>query len=212
MARAASGAPFSLCLVTDRRQTRGRPLLDVVHAALDGGADAVQLREKDLLGAELYRLATALRELTARYGATLLVNDRIDVALAAAADGAHLGQQGIPAAVARRLLGPGRLLGVSTHSAAEVTMAATAGADYVVFGPIYFTPSKADFGPPLGLGSLTAVAAQAPVPILAIGGVTADRVAGLRRSGAAGVAVISAISAAADPVAAARQLRRALDR
>jgi thiamine-phosphate pyrophosphorylase len=200
----------SFWLVTDRHRTRERPLLDVVHAALDGGVEAVQLREKDLHGAELYRLATALRELTARYGATLLVNDRIDVALAAAADGVHVGQDGFPPAAARRLVGPGRLVGVSTHSPAEVRAAVEGGADFVFFGPVYFTPAKAPFGPPQGPDALARVTGVAPVPVIAIGGISPARVAEVRGAGAAGVAVVSAILAAEDVAAAARQLAAAL--
>lgn len=200
----------ALYLITDRRQTHGRPLTDVVHAGLDGGVDAVQLREKDLLGGELLRLADQLRELTARYDALLLVNDRVDVALAAAADGVHLGQNAIPPATARCLVGPDRLIGVSTHNHAEATAASSGGADFVVFGPVYWTASKAAFGAPRGPAELGAVAASIDVPVLAIGGVTAGRVAELRRAGASGIAVISAVIAAGDPAQAARELSAAL--
>ena len=203
---------LSLYLVTDRRQTRGRTLFDTVHAALDGGARAVQLREKDLLGAELLRLATELRDLTVRYGATLFVNDRVDVALAAGADGVHLGQNAIPPLTARRLLGPDRLIGVSTHTSAEVTHAIEAGADFVVFGPVYWTSSKAPFGAPRGLEELASVTACARVPVLAIGGISAERVADVRSAGASGVAVISAIMSAEDPARAARDLLAAMGR
>jgi thiamine-phosphate pyrophosphorylase len=205
-----------LYLVTDRRLAAGRSLVDVVdvvHAALDGGADGVQLREKDLLGAELLRLASALRELTARYRATFLVNDRIDVALAAGADGVHLPRDGFPVADARRLIGPGRLIGVSTHAPAEVAAAASDGADFAVFGPVYDTPSKAAFGPPRGIEGLRAArAASGAFPLLAIGGITAERVGAVRAAGAAGVAVVAAIMAADDPARAPRELAAALRR
>jgi len=203
---------LSLYLVTDRRQTRGRPLVDTVHAALDGGVRAVQLREKDLLGAELLRLATGIRELTARYGAALLINDRIDVALAAGADGVHLGQNAIPPATARRLLGTDRLRGASTHSRAEAAAAASAGADFVVFGPVYWTPSKAPFGAPRGPDELASVAASLHTPVVAIGGITVERIAEVRAAGASGVAVISAIMGAEDPARAARELLAAMGR
>jgi thiamine-phosphate pyrophosphorylase len=202
--------PFWLYLVTDRQQACGRPLVDVVHAALDGGVDAVQLREKDLLGAELLRLATRLRKLTTRYAAALLINDRIDVALAADADGVHLGQNAIPPADARRVVGPTRLVGISTHSPAEAAAAVDGGADFVVFGPVYRTPSKTPFGPPRGPDALAEVTASVRLPVFAIGGITAERVAEVRRAGAAGVAVISAIIAAEDPARAARALSIAL--
>jgi thiamine-phosphate pyrophosphorylase len=202
--------PPSLYLVTDRRQAHGRPLADVVHAALDGGVDGVQLREKDLLGAELLRLATALRELTARYDAALLVNDRIDVALAAGADGVHLPRDGFPVPAARALLGARRLIAVSTHAPAEVTAAAAEGADFVVFGPVYATASKAAFGPPRGTEDLARACAASTIPVLAIGGITAGRTAAVRAAGASGVAVVSAIMAAEDAAEAARELSRAL--
>ncbi|MCE2487415.1 MAG: thiamine phosphate synthase [Desulfurellaceae bacterium] len=191
-------------IVTDRRQTAGRPLYDVVQAALDGGVRAVQLREKDLEGGELYRLAVRLRDLTARYAARLLINDRLDVALAAGADGVHLGQTSLPVSTARQLLGPGKLIGVSTHSPDEIT--AAQGADFVVFGPVYFTPSKADYGQPQGVARLRQAARHSPVPVFAIGGIQADRIAAVRRAGAHGIALISALSAAAEPSRAAHEL------
>lgn len=195
-----------LYLVTDRRQTRGRPLVDVARGALDGGVRALQLREKDLLGAELLRLAVELRDLTRRYGALLLVNDRVDVALAADADGVHLGQGAMPVAEARRLVGPARRVGVSVHTLAEAAAAAAARPDFLVFGPVYATPSKTAFGAPRGTAELGAVVAAAGLPVLGIGGITVDRIAEIRRAGAAGVAVISAICAADDPARAAREL------
>ena len=195
---------FRLYFVTDRRQTAGRPLYDVVQAALDGGVRAVQLREKDLEGGELYRLAARLRDLTARYAARLLINDRLDVALAAGADGVHLGQTSLPVSTARQLLGPDKLIGVSTHSPDEIT--AAQGADFVVFGPVYFTPSKADYGQPQGVARLRQAARHSPVPVFAIGGIQADRIAAVRRAGAHGLALISALSAAAEPSRAAHEL------
>lgn len=188
---------FRLYCVTDRRHTAGRPLVDVIHAALDGGVRAVQLREKDLEGGALYQLAAQLRALTTRYQARLLINDRLDVALAVEADGVHLGQTSFPAAAARRLLGPGKLIGVSTHNPTEI--AAAAGADFVVFGPVYATPSKAVYGEPQGLVRLRQAVALSPAPLLAIGGITAKRVAEVLTTGAHGVSVISALSAAPDP-------------
>lgn len=195
-----------LYLITDRWRTRGRPLLDVVGAALEGGVRVVQLREKDLPGAELLRLATELRALTRRHGAALLVNGRVDVALAAGADGVHLGQDAMPVAAARQLLGPDRPIGVSVHTMAEATVAAEERPDFLVFGPVYATPSKAPFGPPRGTDELAAVAASTRLPVLGIGGISADRVAAVRRAGAAGVAVISAVGEAPDPGAATRAL------
>jgi thiamine-phosphate pyrophosphorylase len=203
----SSADPPRLVLVTDRHATAGRDLVDVVAAALDAGLPAVQVREKDLPGRGLLALAERLRVLTARAGALLLVNDRIDVAVAVGADGVHLGGGSLPADVARRLLPPGALIGVSTHAPAE---AAGATADFVFFGPVYATPSKAAFGPPQGVAALRQAAAAARVPVLAIGGVTAASVPATRAAGATGVAVIRAILAADDPALATRSLLRAL--
>ena len=197
----------TLVLVTDRLATGGRDLVDVVAAALDAGLPAVQLREKDLPGRQLLALAERLRTVTTRAGALLLVNDRVDVAAAAGADGVHLGGGSVPVDVARALLPAGALVGVSTHAAAE---AAATTADFAVFGPVYATPSKAAYGPPQGEERFRAAAATARVPLLAIGGVTASHVPVLRAAGASGVAVIRAILAAVDPAAATRALLSAL--
>ena len=195
-------SPPRLILVTDRRAT-DRDLLEVVEAALGAGLPAVQLREKDLPGRPLLALAERLRAATARTGALLFVNDRIDVALAAGADGVQLGTGSVPVEVARRLLPPGALVGVSTHAPGE---AATA-ADFGLFGPVWETPSKAGAQGAARLGDAVRAAA---IPVLAIGGVTAERVPAVRAAGAAGVAVIRAILAAPDPGAATRVLLAAL--
>ncbi len=201
---------FRVYFVTDRKQTAGRLLVDVVHAALDGGIRGIQLREKDLDGGALYALAERLRVLTRRYDARLLVNDRIDVALAVEADGVHLGHDSFPVETARNLLGSARLIGASTHSEAEI--AAAQAADFIVFGPVYATPSKAAYGAPQGLDKLRRAVVQSTVPVLAIGGITAARVPGIIEAGAQGIALISAISAAPDPTQAARALVRAMER
>jgi thiamine-phosphate pyrophosphorylase len=194
-------------LVTDRHATGGRDLARVVAAALDAGLPAVQLREKDLPGRPLLALAEQLRALTARAGALLLVNDRLDVAVASGADGVHLGGGSMQVNVARRLLPAGALVGVSTHVAAE---AAATAADFAFFGPVYSTPSKASYGAPQGEARLREAAAAARVPLLAIGGVTPARIPEVRAAGAAGAAVIRAILAAEDPAAATRALLDAL--
>jgi thiamine-phosphate pyrophosphorylase len=201
---------FDLYVVTDRQQTAGRPLRAVVEAALRGGARAFQLREKDLPPRDLYPLAKEMRQLTQPYDARLLINDRIDVALAVNADGVHLTTTSLPARVARQLLGPERLIGVSTHSLAEAQEAAEGGADFLVFGPIFFTPSKAPYGEPVGLEPLRAVRAVVELPILAIGGVKKANLEQVIAAGADGIAVISAIIAADDPTAASQDLLTAL--
>lgn len=182
-------------------------MLEVVAAALQGGVRAVQLREPDLTARALLELARALRALTAQHAALLLINDRIDIALACGADGVHLPARSFAPRDARALLGPQRVIGVSAHHPDEVAAAAAAGADFAVLGPIYDTPSKRAYGPPLGLAPLTAACAATPMPVLAIGGIDAASAAAARHCGAAGVAVIRAVLAADDPAAAARALR-----
>jgi len=199
---------WGVYLVTDRAQTNGRPLLDVVTAALRGGVGAVQLRERGLETRALLELAIALRQATRAAGAALLINDRIDVALACDADGVHLPGHSFAVADARALLGPRRLIGVSTHHPDEVAAAAAAGADFAVFGPIFATPSKATYGAPQGLDALARARRAAALPLFAIGGVDADTAAAVRGAGADGIAVIRAVLAAPDPAAAARALRR----
>jgi thiamine-phosphate pyrophosphorylase len=197
---------FDLYVVTDRQLTGGRPLPLVVEAALRGGACAFQLREKDLSPRELYPLALEIRQLTQMYGARILINDRVDVALAVGADGVHLTTTSLPASIARRVLGPGRLIGVSTHTVTEARAAADEGADFLVFGPVFYTPSKAPYGEPVGLDALRVVRAAVNLPILAIGGVKKANLDQVLAAGADGIAVISAIISADDPMAASQDL------
>ncbi len=204
-----SPSSWGLYLVTDRRQTAGRDLAEVVERALAGGVRAVQVREKDLTTKELYRLAEVLLARARARGAALLVNDRVDVALALGADGVHLGRRSLPPAAARQLLGAGRLIGVSCHSVADVREAAQGGADFAVLGPIYATPSKARYGAPLSPAVLQPAREASAIPIIAIGGIGAARVPEVVSAGARGVAVISAVMAAPDPAAAAADLLRA---
>lgn len=199
-------ADFDFYLITDRGQTRGRDLLWVVEQALAGGAPAVQLREKDLGGRELLALAEGVKKLCARYGARLLVNDRVDVALAVDADGVQLGGASLPVGAVRGLVGDGGLIGQSTHSLAEARAAERAGADFVLFGPVYFTPSKAAYGDPRGLEPLKEVVEKISVPVYAIGGVKPENIGAVKKTGARGVALISAVMGAAAPSAAAREI------
>jgi len=141
---------FGCYLITDRHQTLGRPLIECVEAALRGGVRAVQLREKDLSTRDLFRFAQELRAITLQYRAALVINDRIDIALACDADGVHLPGQSFSVRDARQLLGKQRLIAVSTHRPEEVMAAELAGADFVVFGPVYDTPSKRPYGEPVG--------------------------------------------------------------
>ncbi|MDX2171328.1 MAG: thiamine phosphate synthase [Deltaproteobacteria bacterium] len=205
----ATPAAWRVTLVTDRAATAGRPLLEVVAAALAAGVGAVQLRERGLPTRELLALAETLRAATAEVGAALLINDRVDVALACGADGVHLPAHGMTVAEARALLGPTRLIGVSTHAPAEVAAAAAAGADFAVFGPLFDTPSKRPYGAPLGVAALAAARSAAPaLPLIAIGGIDAGNADQVRAHGADGIAVIRAVLSAGDPGRAVQDLRR----
>lgn len=200
--------PFELYVITSRRLLGGwGPLLTALERALAGGADAVQLREKDLPAAQLYPHACEVRELTRRFGARLFVNDRVDLALAVGADGVHLGGDSLPLEVVRHQFGGALQIGVSTHGDREVAAAAAAGADFVTFGPVYATPSKAAYGRPLGVAALAAVCRETAIPVYALGGVTPARRAEVLGAGAAGCAAISAVLAAPDPARAAACLR-----
>jgi len=183
-------------------------LTEVLEAAFRGGVRAVQVREKDLSGRELYELCDRVRGLAKTYGAKVLVNDRIDIALALDLDGVHLGVAGFPVAEARELLGPARMIGASTHSLAEAKAAEQAGADFITFGPVYATPSKARYGPPVGLKALQAAVSAAAVPVFALGGMGRANLHEARSAGAFGVAMISAVLAAEDPRQAAAGLIR----
>ena len=203
---------FDLYLVTDRSLTQGRDLLWVLQRALDGGVNAIQLREKDLGGRELFFLAEAARKLTQRYHARLLINDRIDLALAVDADGVQLAKASLPIETARALLGPRKLLGASTHSLEEAAEAERKGADLVLFGPVYFTPSKAPYGAPQGLAALKKIVEKFSLPIYAIGGIKPENIADTRRAGVRGVALISAVMSAADPEDATKKILNLLKR
>lgn len=196
---------FSLYLITDRHQyAAGFTLCSAVEAALRGGVRAVQLREKDLTPKELLLLARQLRTLTARYGAKLLVNDRVDIALAADADGVHLTEQSMDVTTARGLLGTTKLIGVSTHSLPRALRAAQDGADFITFSPVFHTPSKAAYGQPQGIERLREVCTAVTIPVFALGGISARKQTEVQQAGAAGIALISAIFAAADPAAATK--------
>src|SRR5690606_13167076 len=177
-------------------------------AAIAAGVGAVQLRDKDLDGRLLCARAERLVARCREAGVALLVNDRVDVALAVGADGVQLPATGLPTAAARELLGPDAIIGRSLHAADELEQAR--GADFVVFGPVWDTPSKRAFGPPQGVERLAALVRAASLPVIAVGGVTPERVAEVLRAGAAGVAAIGAILDADDPGDVVRRFRDAL--
>lgn len=203
---------FDLYLVTDLTQTLGRDLPWLLEQALDGGVRAIQLREKELSGRSLFALAEKIKKLCQRYHASLFVNDRVDIALGVDADGVQLGSASMPVAAARELVGEKKLIGVSIHSAAEAKAAEQAGADFVLFGPVYFTPSKAAYGKPQGLEALKEVVEKISLPVYAIGGIKSKNIAEVKATGIRGVALISAVLSAVDPRGAAQEIRKALEK
>ncbi len=198
-------------LVTQESLSAGRSTVDVVRAAIEGGVDVVQLREKGTDARWRYELGLELRELTAEAGVDLLVNDRVDVAQAIDADGVHLGDSDLPVAAARELLGPEAVIGYSTADPEEATRAQEAGADYLGVGAVYGTTSKKDVDDEqngIGLERVRAVAEAVEIPVIGIGGITAGNAAPVVEAGATGVAVISAVTAADDPKRATATLAK----
>ena len=190
---------FKLYLITNRRLfPDDHSLFTAVEEALKGGAQAVQLREKDLETRRLLSMAYSLRELTSGYRAKLFINDRVDVALAVYADGVHLGGESIPAFAARKAAGEAMLIGVSAHSIEEAKKAVEEGADFVTFGPVFETPSKMKYGKPLGVELLSEAREKISIPVFAIGGINKERVGSVLESGASGIALISAILGSED--------------
>ena len=198
---------FDLYVITDKEIGRGRSHAELARLAVAGGADAVQLRDKRLSGLDLYRAAVAVRRVTRDAGALFIVNDRLDVALAAGADGVHLGESDLPIEEARRLAPPGFIIGASVSSVATAVLAAAAGADYVALSPTFTTGSKDDAGPGYGLAVLAEIRRAISIPLVAIGGITIENVGDVIAAGADGVAVISAVIGKADVTTAARDLR-----
>ena len=203
---------LSLCLVTDRTQTRGRELAAVVGECLAAGLLAVQVREKDLGAADLAFLCRRLLAATRDAGAMLVVNDRVDVALAVGADGVQRTHTSLAVDDIRAVAGRRLRIGVSVHSLEDAVDAELKGADWVTYGPVYETPSKRPYGAPQGLERLATVARGLRIPVVAIGGITPERVKEVRQAGARGVAVISAILAADSPADATRRFQEALAR
>ena len=184
---------FLLCYITDRRQLRSVSLPAVIRETVRAGVDIVQVREKDLTSRELIALVeealSATRE-PGMGGARVVVNDRVDVALAGGADGAHLAAHSMPVQVVRRFVPRAFVIGVSCHSLGEAMAAESGGADYLVLGPVFETPSKLGYGPPLGLEKLRNVTSRIRIPVLALGGITVDRIRPCLEAGASGIAGI----------------------
>ncbi|MCU4719522.1 thiamine phosphate synthase [Halapricum hydrolyticum] len=200
---------WDVYLVTQASLSEGRDTREIVRAAVDGGVDVVQLREKGVPARERYELGVDLREITREAGVPLIVNDRVDIAQAVQADGVHLGDEDLPVTVARELLGEDAIVGRSVSFVEDAREAERAGADYLGVGAIYATGSKDDIDDEeyaIGLDRLESIVEAVEIPVVGIGGVDADNASEVAAAGADGVAVISAITGAGDPAAATREL------
>ena len=198
---------LGLYVVTDERVSRGRPTVEVVAAAIRGGADAIQLRSKELTAREQLALGRELRTLTRDAGVLFIVNDRADLAVALDADGVHVGQDDLPPEVARAIAGPGRIVGVSASSLDEARAGRDGGADYLGVGAIYGSTTKLDAGEAVGPALIAAIKAEIDLPVVGIGGITGDNLGQVIAAGADGVAIVGAVVGADDIEAAARDLK-----
>ena len=199
---------YSLYLVTDRGLACGRSTLEIVRAAVHGGATVVQLREKDCSTRDFIERALTIKAFLKDRGVPLMINDRLDVAQAVKADGVHLGQTDMPLKVAKKILGDSMIIGISAESLQDAIEAEKGGADYLGVSPIYATPTKTDTALPLGLEGLREIRKAVRLPLVGIGGLNRDNAAEVIRNGADGVAVVSAIVAADDPQTAADALKQ----
>ena len=201
----------TLYLVTDPELGGGRPLAEIVAAAVRGGVTLVQLRDKRAEGRRLLDQALKLKAVLDPLGVPLIVNDRADVAFAAGAAGVHVGQSDLPAKAARRLLGPDAIVGLSLDRPEDLAQAEPAVVDYVAYGPVFATATKGDSGPAVGTEGIAALRARTTLPLVAIGGLNAENLGAAVRAGADGISLVSAIMAARDPEAAARRLCAAIE-
>jgi thiamine-phosphate pyrophosphorylase len=199
-------------LVTDRDLCLGRPIDKVVQAAVQGGVSCVQLREKSLPTRGFIELARSIKTILTSRGVSLIINDRVDVALAAGADGVHLGQDDMSYPDARRILGPGAMIGISVESLDQALRAESWDVDYLGVSPIFLTPTKPEAKTAWGLDGLRRLRTRSRHALIAIGGINQENAAQVLEAGADGLAVVSAICSASDPEAVSRRLREAVDR
>ena len=202
--------PWQLYLVTDGPLSKGRPVEQIVEQALAGGVTCIQLREKDISTRDFIALTTRILPLTRAAGVPCLINDRVDVALATDADGVHLGQQDMPYPMARQLLGPEKIIGLSVETIDQAREAQSLDVDYLGVSPIYCTPTKEELQTQFGIEGLREVRALSRHPLVAIGGLNAQTIPDVVHVGADGIAVVSAICSAEDPTAAARELHQCI--
>ena len=201
---------YSLYLVTNRNLSLGRPTVDVVKAAVSGGVSCVQLREKECSTREFITEAKMLQNVLRFKYIPLIINDRVDVALAVAADGIHLGQSDMPIKDARRLVGDSMIIGISAESVDDALEAENAGANYIGISPVFSTTTKKDIATPLGLKGVRAIREAVQIPLVAIGGIGQENAVDVMNAGADGLAVVSAIVSAPCPETAARNLFQAV--
>jgi thiamine-phosphate pyrophosphorylase len=202
---------YSLYLVTDRGLAQGRSTLDIIRSAVQGGVTCVQVREKECSTLDFIEQAQSIKEYLQSRAVPLIINDRVDVALAVEADGVHLGQTDMPLHMAKKIIGDSMIIGISVESLADAIAAEKGGADYLGVSPIYATPTKTDTAPPLGLEGLRAIRQKVNLPLVGIGGLNRDNAAAVIRHGGDGVAVVSAIVTADDPMQAAGDLKQIID-
>jgi thiamine-phosphate pyrophosphorylase len=202
---------YSLYLVTDRGLARGRSILEIVTAAVNGGATVVQLREKECSTLEFIEQALIIKAFLKTRHVPLIINDRLDVAQAVDADGVHLGQTDMPLDTAKGIVGDTMLIGISAECLEDAIVAEKGGADYLGVSPIYATPTKTDTAPALGLEGLREIRKAVKLPLVGIGGLNQGNAAAVIRNGADGVAVVSAIMAADDPETVARELKQVIN-
>ncbi|NMA55724.1 MAG: thiamine phosphate synthase [Firmicutes bacterium] len=200
---------YDLYLLTDKTLAKGRPLEQIVKEAILGGATLVQYRAKNTSSRRMLEEAQALLALTRRHQIPLIVNDRLDIALAIDAEGVHLGQDDIPCSLARKLMGSNKIIGISASTPEEARQAESDGADYLGVGAVFPTATKADAGEAIGLDNIRAICEAVSIPIVAIGGINLENAASVAATGVAGLAVISALISAPDPKHTASALKRA---
>jgi thiamine-phosphate pyrophosphorylase len=200
---------YSLYLVTDRSMLNGASLLEAVESAIRGGVTLLQLREKDVCSSDFYSIALEMKKLANSYQVPLIINDRLDIALAVDADGLHIGQEDLPLEIARKILGPGKILGYSVSNLVEAAYGEKHGADYLGAGPVYHTGSKVVAFEPIGTGGIKRIKESVSIPVVGIGGIGMSNIVEVKKLGIDGVSVISAILANRGIETAARELKNA---
>lgn len=202
---------YSLYLITDRSFLNGRSLASCVEEAIKGGVTLIQVREKDLSSREFFKVAKEVKEVTNKYNVPLIINDRIDIALAIDADGVHLGQSDMPIEIARKILGKDKIIGISAGSISEALEAEKNGADYLGIGTVFFTGTKKDIEEPIGIEGLKDIVNKIEIPSVAIGGINKDNCEEVMKSGVNGISLISAILANDNIEISSRELRNIIN-